>query len=44
MFVVAHWFSLVAMSGGDSLVAVLRLLFAASSLVKEHGLEVSGLQ
>ena len=44
IFVVARWFSLVAMSGGDSLVAVLGLLTAASSLAEDHGLEVCGLQ
>ena len=38
VFIAAHGFSLVAMSGGYSLVAVLRLLIVVASLVVEHRL------
>ena len=37
-------FSLVAVSGGYSLVAVLELLIAMASLAVGHGLRVHGLQ
>ena len=38
VFVAALWLSLVAVSRGDSVVVVYRLLTAVASLVAEHGL------
>ena len=39
-----HGLSLVAASGGYSLVVVCRLLIAVASIVAEHGLQILGLQ